>query len=401
MRASRTGNVSTTLMRPAATVARGLAVTPVDAHGRSMSYALRMRRRLFAATMVFAAGCSSTSRTSADASATLRDLAAPALDFATRDAGSPGITTADGGQSSCVLTASGAWLDLVDAIVAKMRTAGAAGSGALVVPSPADRDAFAARVVAILGGDETRACALPAPYRLLRTPTMRVVAELDATGAPAPALLWGTYAAPRVVPLPSRRLAVETPHPIFDANTEHQSADLFLQTSARWFLLAGAHRCADAAASGCSGTTTACGADEDYRISDAAHATQLPYWAVHVALSQADAQLAFLQLHGNAESCPAALVSDSSGAWSDSGYAGQLAAALIGAGVTVGKCGADYPTAGCDLCGTDNVEARFTAGAADACTMTGTSYGRLVHVEQQAGLRAAYQPLIDAVAATF
>ena len=60
-----------------------------------------------------------------------------------------------------------------------------------------------------------------------------------------------------------------------------------------------------------------------------------------------------------------------------------------------------YPTAACDLCGTDNVEARFTAAATDACTQMGTSYGRFVHVEQQADLRAMYQPLIDAAAATF
>ena len=39
---------------------------------------------------------------------------------------------------------------------------------ALVVPVASDRDAFAARVVAIVGGDEAAACALPSSYRLVR-----------------------------------------------------------------------------------------------------------------------------------------------------------------------------------------------------------------------------------------
>ncbi|HEX4460352.1 MAG TPA: hypothetical protein VIA18_20385 [Polyangia bacterium] len=368
-----------------------------------------MLRTLLAAACVLAAGCSSAKTSRADASAAPADLSASssAADFAARDSGSPiiigdGGDGGDGGQTSCALTASGAWLDFVDAVVVAMRAGGNAGSEALTPPAVADRDAFAARVVAILGGDEAQACALPASYRLVHLAGLRVIAEVDAGGAPSPALFWGTYAAPITTPTPSRRLAIEAPHPIFDANTEHQAADLFVQSGARWFLLAGAHRCADAVASGCDGTTTACStAAEDYRVSDAAHATQLPFWAVHAQLSQLDAQLLFIQLHGNSDACPAALVSDGSGSWSDSDAAGELAAALVARSVAVGKCGAGYPTATCTLCGTDNVEGRFTAGAADACTMLGTTYGRFVHIEQQPGLRTSYQPLIDAVNATF
>jgi hypothetical protein len=320
--------------------------------------------------LLLLAGCGQPETAAADlAGGSAGDLAGGQPDLS---------TTGDGGGDAsgviCALDSTEGFLALVDAVVTNMRSAENAGSNALVVPSSGDRDAFAARVVAILGGDESQACDLPASYRLLRLPALRVIAELDANGTPSAMLGWGTYAAPRTLPVPSRRLAVEAPHPIFDSATEHQAADLFLQTSARWFLLAGAHRCADAAASGCSGTTTACGADAPFRISDAAHAVQLPFWAVHAALSQADAQLAFLQLHGNGASCPSALVSDSSGTWSDTGLAGQLADALIARGVAVGKCGAGYPTAACNLCGTDNVEARFTAAATDACTMMGTQY---------------------------
>lgn len=50
----------------------------------------------------------------------------------------------------------------------------------------------------------------------------------------------------------------------------------------------------------------------------------------------------------------------------------------------------------------------MTAGSSNACTSNGTSYGRFVHIEQQPNLRRiphggvlGYQPLIDAVIATF
>jgi hypothetical protein len=67
-----------------------------------------------------------------------------------------------------------------------------------------------------------------------------------------------------------------------------------------------------------------------------------------------------------------------------------------------------FPTATCDLCGTDNVEARMTAGSTEACTTLGSTYGRFVHVEQQLSLRedpdsgaGGYSPLISAVLAAF
>jgi hypothetical protein len=60
------------------------------------------------------------------------------------------------------------------------------------------------------------------------------------------------------------------------------------------------------------------------------------------------------------------------------------------------------------VCGTDNVQARTTAGSAAACTAAGTTYGRFVHVEQQLALRESpdagvtgYAPLVAAVLAAF
>jgi hypothetical protein len=300
---------------------------------------------------------------------------------------------------ACSADRAGSLVDLTMQVRTSMSQAAGAGTNALVVPNQHDRDAFVTLVSRVLDGDDAAACLLPAPYHLIRLtdPTaglLRVVVE-----QPAPSLFYGTYAAN---PAAQRELAVEAPHPLFDTNTEVQAASVFVEARARYLLVAGTHRCADAAASPCSGTTTVCGTKAPYRVTDAAH-SELPFYAVHAALSTQHDSLWFLQLHGNGDrSCPDALVSDSSGTWSDAGPAGKLAAALTAEGVDVGKCGQQFPTPGCSLCGTDNIEARETAGASSACTQSGTSYGRFVHVEQHLSLRASpYRAMVEAVKAAF
>ena len=314
--------------------------------------------------------------------------------------------------TTCPPMALGGSLDgVVRAIVSNMAEHAGAGSNAYLVPSSDARDAFAAAVVAALSGDALKACGLPASYRTFSlrdgADEVLVVAELDASGHPAPEKYWGTYAARKPVP-GTRPLIVEAPHPLFDANTPYESRAVFSEARADWFLMAGAHRCANDAASSCVGTTTACGGGSaPYRESDTAHATSSPFFAVHAELSRSTDDT-FLQLHGNAQSCPDALISDSSGVYSDAGTTARLAVAIEAKGPSVGRCGLDYPKSGCSLCGTDNVEGRMTAGSSDACTTKGAQYGRFVHLEQRPGLRqipdggtVGYQPVVDAVLATF
>ncbi|WP_394837948.1 hypothetical protein LVJ94_13635 [Pendulispora rubella] len=315
-------------------------------------------------------------------------------------------------EATCPPIALNASLDdLVHAIVSNMGLKAGAGSDAYVVPSPSVRDAFAASVVSTLSGDTHKACGLPASYRSFSlhdgAEDILLVAELDATGHPAPQSFWGTYASRRPAP-GTRALVVEAPHPLFDKNTPYESRAVFSEARAEWFLMAGAHRCANEGSAGCDGTTTACGGDSaPYRESDTAHATTSPFFAIHAELSRST-DAPFLQLHGNAQSCPDALISDASGTYSDAGVTARLAAAIEARGPSVGRCGLGYPKTGCSLCGTDNVEARMTAGSSQACTEKGTQYGRLVHLEQRPGLRQipdggtpGYQPVVDAVIATF
>lgn len=301
-------------------------------------------------------------------------------------------------------------------VVSVMMDKAGAGSEAFQVPDAAAQAAFSSAVVAGLAGRRAgAACQLPASYRWVhlvdgRAGGIVAAVEVDDRGAPAPALFWGTFAAlESPASPPSRPLLIEAPHPLFDANTWRQAGDLFVQGRAAALLVAGAHRCANAAHSGCDGSTTACGgASGPFHVSDTAHSVRTPLASVHQALMAQIPSLTALQLHGNSEACPTALLSSGVAPWSDSGATAMLGAALARAGVAVGKCGAGYPTASCDLCGYDNVEARATAGSPDACTRVGSTYGRVVHLEQQASLRATpaggapgYQVLIDAVLATF
>ncbi len=328
---------------------------------------------------------------------------------ASEDARAEAASASDAASPRCPATALPSMLKpLIDSVVAVTKTRAGAGSGAFVVPSAIDRDAFASNALAALGGDEAAACRLPASYRVFTLvdggKSIRVVAELDGAGSPAPALFWGTYARREGT---SRALVLEAPHPVFDTNTADESQDIFLRADARWLLVAGAQRCANTTPSPCSGTTTACGPTAPYRESDTAHSVVTPFHALHRELSRGSSTLLFAQMHGNSASCPQALISTagSGSVWPTTGFVRTFADALAPTGTTIGQCGAGYPTAGCDLCGGGNVQARETAGAADACTMAAPDSGRFLHLEQLLALRSrtangvGWEPVLQALVA--
>jgi hypothetical protein len=302
---------------------------------------------------------------------------------------------------------------IIGAIATTMGNTAGADSGVMNIPTTTDRDAFAQQVLTALAFDGMEMCPLPPSYGVFSivdgNDEVRIVAEMDTTGAPKPKLFWGTYAA-RKQGTGTRSLVIEAPHPLADSETDTQAARVFSMGRAEWYLLAGSHRCSNGAPSGCDGTTDTCssGTQNPYREADTAHSTKTPFFAVHAALSTMVTS-PFLQLHGNTQPCPTALVSDGSGSFADAGLAAQLSNALEAKSVAVGRCGAGYPMGMCTLCANDNVEGRYTAGTADSCTMTGTMYARFIHVEQQKSLRdesdggalVGDQPLIDAVNATF
>ena len=94
-------------------------------------------------------------------------------------------------------------------------------------------------------------------------------------------------------------LVIEAPHPKYDIRTGVLASELFREVGARAFLLAGTHRCANSAASGCSGTTTACGGGSlPYKESDMAHTADSFFQVFHEEASEETVNTRVIQVHG-------------------------------------------------------------------------------------------------------
>jgi hypothetical protein len=121
---------------------------------------------------------------------------------------------------------------------------------------------------------------------------------------------WGTVV---LRPDAMRNVLVEVPHPLEDSRTRTQGVVLFRALAARALLVAGTHRCANAAPANCGGTTIACGEVGPYRESDTAHATQTMFQVTHQTLAPCDGDSLSLQLHGNSlATCPDLFISNGS-----------------------------------------------------------------------------------------
>ncbi|MEQ8469649.1 MAG: T9SS type A sorting domain-containing protein [Marinoscillum sp.] len=107
---------------------------------------------------------------------------------------------------------------------------------------------------------------------------------------------WGTYAFNPKACRPN--LVLQSPHPKFDSNTGSQGAYSFLALNAGSFFLSGVHRCNSAAASECSGTTSACGSNAAFRISDPAHNDQGIFHIMTELVLESNPASVFVQYHG-------------------------------------------------------------------------------------------------------
>lgn len=274
-------------------------------------------------------------------------------------------------------------------------------SEAFAVPTAEEQTQWRTLLEALIDTDTTAARALiddsfPS-YALIRfvdTATERRYWLLQE--APAVEAGWGTVV---VNPSPLRDVAVEVPHPYYDINTYAQGIDLFVETGARAFLMAGASRCANRELSGCDGETTVC--NGDYPVSDVAHATRTPFQEAHEALTDAFPDMVALNLHGNGRSdCETVFLS--SGVWDDTT---DTVIALRDALRDRDVEAADPMSSSCPLVGGTNVQGRYTNGAPSPCTQAAAAAsGRFVHLEQQLFFReepAQYAALIAAVNAVF
>ncbi|UQA54896.1 fibronectin type III domain-containing protein [Polyangium aurulentum] len=291
--------------------------------------------------------------------------------------------------------------DLVTCIRSHMPRSGSEG---FVVPTTAERLDFRGVVRKMLNGH----CDFALPQSLAGAMRLRSfddaengktycvlmeVADANADGYVDRG--WGTFI---VDPTASRELVHEAPHPLADAETDLEAVEIFKGTDSRGYLLCGAHRAANAAASGC---------DASYKEADCAHAVANMF---HPAVLEIDAFYGArphtqIQWHGMAPTTCASLGAHASQGVSKAPLAGtnvlalQKNASLHNPTWVVGVPGG----AACDLDATDNVAGRFLNGvplASTCSTEAGSATGEFLHVEQHMALRAA-SGWIAPVAETF
>ncbi len=270
-----------------------------------------------------------------------------------------------------------------------------ANSNAYRVPEGARLMALEASFASLLGGDvsSARTYAATAEYTLCR-----------GEGEESQLVLWkaapGEGQARIVLRTGKARPAIfEAPHPLHDAGTMEQSLALFQRLDARALIVSGTHRCANAEPSGCSGTTTACGGEGPFRISDAAHAERSAFQTAHRALSDHFADHLVIGVHGMGGT--GASVSDGTTlpTTADSPSA-KLAARLAESFGNVTTCNAfsGGPPRQNRLCGTTDVQGRHLNGVLLACTEGAPkSSGRFIHLEQAPEVRAGLDAVTGAL----
>jgi hypothetical protein len=195
---------------------------------------------------------------------------------------------------------------------------------------------------------------------------------------------------------------VSVPHPLYDSNTNQASVTVMRETGARFLSVSTTHRCANAANSSCSGTTSACGASGPYKVSDAAHNVDSYFYRFGVYVHERSAGTQTVQLHGcGSSACPsnfddADIVARlSAGTTLDlpasepvnvlnTELNEELATLQLGASLSCSE-----PVADKQLCGTTNTLGRYINGQPDSCQNAATSFigSRWLHVEQNANLR--------------
>jgi hypothetical protein len=259
------------------------------------------------------------------------------------------------------------------------------GSELYSKPSAADADAFAAVLGRMLDGDwdvDVPLADLGYRWNALADPGRIVIWEAT------PSTHRGAFLFDFVA---TSGLVLEAPHPEYDTATGDQAGETFDALDASALFISGAHRCATTEASGCDGTTSACGTNAPFKASDAAHSAQSFFQTAHEVTSATWPTSVAVQLHGFAwdGTEPAAYVSDGVAA-DDAGSIANTVRDALNA-----KLPTAYAAASCAdasettrLCGTTNTQGRFSNGSVDSCmTAASQTRNRFVHIEQARDLR--------------
>ena len=206
---------------------------------------------------------------------------------------------------------------------------------------------------------------------------------------------WGTWI---VAESPLRPMAVEVPHPRYDFNTHIEGADIYRQAGARFFLMAGTHRCANAELSPCDGSGNSCG-DGAYPVSDAAHFVETAFQATHEEIVDGYPGVIGVSVHGHSSaSCEDVFLSNGRSGPSHAMLFAIRDSLLAGGDMAAAVSGDS--TSSCTLTGGTNVQGRYTNGSEDPCgTPAATTTGTFIHIEQTRRVREdpdLYIQVVDA-----
>lgn len=195
---------------------------------------------------------------------------------------------------------------------------------------------------------------------------------------------WGIY----VIALnPCREnLVIQSPHPVFDTNTGKQGIFTFIELDAKAFFVGGTHRCNSSTLSSCSGTTSACGSDGPFRISDPAHNADGIFQKSTEIFLDENPNTVFIQLHGFAKQStdPNAILSNGTRTTPEMDYIGDLITEMKIDDPTltfrVGHIDLDWSR----LLAFTNTQGRLINGSTEPCrTGASNSQGQFIHIEQE------------------
>jgi fibronectin type III domain protein len=265
------------------------------------------------------------------------------------------------------------------------------GSNGFVAPGTMEQDAWRTVVNQMLQGS----CSFSLPTNLLGIVQLRnfsdssngrsycVLMEVrDANGDGFVDRGWGTFV---VYSAATRELSHQAPHPIADSTTELQAITIFKDTESRSYLMAGAHRNANAAPSACQSSYNE--ADAAHNIANMFHATNRELMAFYGATAWNA-----IQWHGMAaDTCPDTHVYATHGVNVLPAADDKISQLRDNVLVYHPLWDVDLPGVGaCSLNATDNTQGRLLNGvaAASVCGTAASSYsGRFIHIEQDPNYR--------------
>lgn len=195
---------------------------------------------------------------------------------------------------------------------------------------------------------------------------------------------WGTFVFSET-PIKDN-LILMAPHIKNDANTGKQAVYCFKNNVAKALLINGTHRCNNSEASSCSGTTSTCGSNAPYRISDMAHTVTSAFQKTTENLFNNVSNSVFVQLHGFGQDAgdPYVILSNGTTETPATDYATMLKDALLVEDNTLTFKIAHIDTDWTRLRGFTNTQGRLINNSADFCSSSATTTtGRFIHVEQE------------------